>query len=94
MEFEFSPAAKAEFVDAIDYYENQQPGLGKEFLEEVYATIGQILQYPNGWATLDPTFHRCLTKRFPYGVIYAVENGAVRIYAVMNLHRKPNYWRS
>ena len=94
MELEFSPLARTEFMDAVDYYETRQPGLGKEFSEEVHATIGQILHYPNGWFRIDPVFHRCLVKRFPYGIVYSIENKTVRITAVMNLHRKPNYWRN
>ena len=39
-------------------------------------------------------FRRCLVHRFPYGVIYAVEDDVVYVAAVMHLKRKPGYWES
>lgn len=46
MKFYFHPEAEAEFDISVKYYEQCQPGLGLEFAEEVYATIGRIIQYP------------------------------------------------
>ena len=40
MKFYFHPEAEAEFDRSVKYYEQCQPGLGLEFAEEVYATIG------------------------------------------------------
>jgi len=36
---------------------------------------------------------RCQLNRFPYGLVYAVEDDAVVVLAVMFLRRKPGYWR-
>jgi hypothetical protein len=33
-------------------------------------------------------------SRFPYGIIYSDEEGQITIFAVMNLKRKPGYWKS
>jgi len=90
----FAQAARVEFLDSIEYYEQQQPGLGFIFSEQVYATIERILEFPAGWTPLDNTFHRCLVKQFPYALIYTVFDQELIITAVMNLHRKPNYWRN
>jgi len=66
MRYEFAQAAREEFISAIEYYELQQPGLGLAFSEQVLATIGRIIEFPDGWTPLDSTFHRCLVKQFPY----------------------------
>jgi len=50
--FSFHPAARTELNEAVDYYEDCQPGLGYEFAEEIYSTIARVLQYPNGWSQL------------------------------------------
>jgi plasmid stabilization system protein ParE len=92
--YAFSPAARIEFEQAIDYYESRQRGLGEQLSIEVESAVERILQYPTSWTRVDAIFHRCLTKRFPYGIIYSIENGVVRITAIMNLHRKPDYWKS
>lgn len=36
---------------------------------------------------------RCLVNRFPFGVIYSVEQGEIFILAVMHLRRHPDYWK-
>jgi hypothetical protein len=49
MTFSFYPAAEAEFLEAIDFYEQQAEGLGLEISREVFATIHRIVQHPNAW---------------------------------------------
>jgi hypothetical protein len=67
--------------------------LGRDFLREFRETIQRIIQWPQVWQPLDEEFRRCRLHRFPYGVIYAVENGAVLGVSVMHLHRHPDSWR-
>lgn len=73
MRFSFHPDADAEFNSAVAYYEQCQPGLGLEFAEEVYATIMRIIEYPDAWSVISKNTCRCLTNRFPYGLIYQVK---------------------
>jgi hypothetical protein len=47
VKYAFHPEAKAEFLAAIDYYEDREPGLGSDFAIEVHATIENILSFPN-----------------------------------------------
>jgi len=94
MRYEFAQAAREEFISTIEYYELQQSGLGLSFSEQVRAAIDRIIDFPDGWTPLDSTFHRCLVKQFPHALIYTVKDQVVIITAVMNLHRKPDYWRN
>jgi hypothetical protein len=50
----FLDAAQSEFDDAIDYYDEQQPGLGSEFAEEVGDALERINHYPEAWSPLSP----------------------------------------
>lgn len=93
MKFFFHPEAEEEFNKAIDYYEECKRGLGYDFALEVYSTIRNILDYPKAWPVLEKDIHRCQTRRFPYGVIYSIDNNRIHILAIMHLHRKPNYWK-
>ena len=45
MKYAFHPEAEAEFLDAIGYYEECEPGLGYDFAIEVHSTIENI-QFP------------------------------------------------
>jgi plasmid stabilization system protein ParE len=92
MKFFFHEHAEAEFDNAVAYYEDRQIGLGIEFAQEVYATIARIIQYPEAWSPMSKNTRRCLVNRFPFGVIYQVKSGSVRIIAVADLRRRPDYW--
>ncbi len=92
MKFYFHPQANIELDEVVRYYENCQIGLGLEFAGEVYAAIQRIIEYPDAWSVLSEKSRRCLVNRFPYGVIFQMKSGALRIVAVANLHRKPGYW--
>lgn len=35
MNLEFLPEARSEFAEAVEFYENKQPGLGKRFKSEI-----------------------------------------------------------
>ena len=88
------PAAAAELREAAVFYEECHEGLGQEFLVSVEATLDAIAHRPALWRRLKGRFRRCLVHRFPYGVIYAMEDDVVYVAAVMHLKRKPGYWES
>jgi hypothetical protein len=92
MKFFFHEYAETEFERAAEYYESCRHGLGMEFAQEVYATIDRIIQYPEAWTRMSRNTRRCLVNRFPFGVIYQVKSGFVRIIAVADLRRRPAYW--
>lgn len=91
MTFEVHPEAEKEFLAAIGYYENCEPGLGEDFSLEVYSAIQNILSYPTAWPILGNDIRRCMCHRFPYGILYNVGTDAIYILAVMHLHRHPDY---
>ena len=62
MKYRFHPEAEEELNDAVWYYEDQMPGLGYEFLEEVFACVSRILAFPDAWSSLSARTRRCLTK--------------------------------
>jgi len=92
MKYHFHPEAEAELNEAVDYYDRCQDGLGLEFAKEVYSTIETICRFPAAWTALSENTRRCLTKRFPYGVVYRVKGDEIIIVAIMRLNRKPGYW--
>ena len=89
----FHPEAKKELVEAVTYYEECQKGLGLEFIKEVYLTIDRIRSFPNAWSKISKNARRCVVNRFPYGIIYQCSKDEIYIIAVMQLNRKPKYWK-
>lgn len=88
------PDAREEFLAAIDYYNEAEPGLGMAFYSEVEAAIGLIENYPDLWTEIGDSIRRCLVRRFPFAVLYSKEAERIFIYAIMHTKRAPNYWRN
>ena len=93
MIYDFHPEAEVEFLEAIKYYESCEAGLGQDFAIEVHLAIQSICEYPTTWPILDGDIRRRLANRFPYGILYSVEQERILVLAVMHLHRDPGYWK-
>ena len=74
--------------------ESSEPSLGYQLAIEIFAAVERIKANPGMWPVLDHQIRRCLVHRFPYGVIYSVDEqkSELLILAVMHLHRQPGYW--
>ena len=94
MTIKFHSEARKEFFEAAGYYEEQVVGLGDDFIDEVEKVLDVIEQQPASGTKITNTERRFLVSRFPYGIIYSAEDDLITIFAVMNLKRKPGYWKS
>lgn len=92
MRVEFHPEALAEFEDAAHYYAGIQNSLAQRFISAVESSIIQIAEAPDRWLILEHDIRRCLTRVFPFAVLYTIETDYVLIVAVMHCHRQPGYW--
>ncbi|MEW6379944.1 MAG: type II toxin-antitoxin system RelE/ParE family toxin [bacterium] len=92
MKIIFTELAKAELLDAVAYYELEYEGLGKKFKEEVNASILRINQFPTAWSVECGEVRKCLMHKFPYKILYSIEEDHILIIAIAHQHRKPDYW--
>jgi toxin ParE1/3/4 len=93
MTFRILSVAQKELADAMEYYERASPGLGLEFIDEVERTVRRILLQPEAWMRVSENHRRCRMRRFPYGLIYAIERDSILITAVFHLHKHPESWK-
>ena len=93
MKYSFHPLAVEELNNSIDYYEDKNPDLGLEFCKEIYNTIQRILQFPKAWSKISKNCRRCLTQRFPYGIIYQIKENEILIVSIMQLNQKPRSFK-
>ena len=92
MKIRFTPESALELDEAVKWYENELTGLGKRFVVIFDETLLRAVRYPYFNSEIHPGFYRALMKKFPYGIIYSIENGDLIVYAVAHLHRAPFYW--
>jgi len=92
MRIRFIKIAHAEMDDAVAWYESQLQGLSTQFLDDFDQAIRRIAAYPLANAEIAEGLRRCLLSKFPYGIIYGLEEQTVVVIAVAHLHREPQYW--
>lgn len=92
MKVEFFPAAEQELTEAVDYYESKLRGLGAEFADESERIVALLAELPLLGEKLDPIHRRIPLRRFPYAVIFRVDEEIIHIVAVAHRRRKPRYW--
>jgi len=92
MEVVFLETAIIELEEAIQYYEDQLPGLGRNFQYEIMYSLELISNHPQAWIKIGTLTRRCLIPRFPYFILYIVENDLITVTAIGHQHRNPEYY--
>jgi hypothetical protein len=77
----FDREALVEMREAAAFYEDCQRGLGRSFLDTVEVALAEIQKQPLMWRKVKGRFRRYLVQRFPYGLIYAVQEDVIYIAA-------------
>ncbi|MEA5621380.1 type II toxin-antitoxin system RelE/ParE family toxin [Nostoc sp. UHCC 0251] len=89
----FHPLAEQELVDVASYYEEQNQGLGLDYLTEVEGAINLLMRYPAAGVVVRGFVRRLILPKFPYSLLYrVVDDNLIRILAIAHHKRKPVYW--
>lgn len=94
MKYVFHPEALNEYSEAVKYYAGQNTEIAQAFINSVENAIYRLRDSPNRYPAIDKDIRRCLTQKFPYGILYTVESDSILILAVMHCKQKPGYWKT
>lgn len=92
MKSRFHEAAEAELSEAVAYYDGKAAGLGDRFLAEVKAATRYIEQYPEIAPIAEEGVRAKPLVKFPYSLMYVVEEHELYIVAVAHQSKRPAYW--
>jgi len=87
------PDALAEAIAAAAWYRERSPAAGAAFQAELDHAIDRIAAAPERYPTHVDDTRRILLRRFPFAVIYRLEEQDIQIVAVAHARRRPGYWR-
>ena len=93
IDYRYLLPAEVEMTEAALFYEEQFLGLGMDYLDDIQRSIDRIRAHPEIGQTIRGNFRRSLVSRFPYSIIYTIENDHILIIAVAHDRRKPFYWK-
>ena len=85
-------AALDDMSDAFEWYEEQRPELGEEFLLAVDEAIARIQEHPMRFRVLLRDTRQALLKRFPYRLLYRILADEIVVVACFHASRSPRRW--
>jgi plasmid stabilization system protein ParE len=89
------PEVDTDLLEIERWYDQQEPGLGREFLQCAREAITRLLRNP----LLCRVRHRrkqirwIYSRRFPYRFVFRVIDDTVVLYAVLHAARHDRHWR-
>ena len=92
MNVRFLTLAQQEIDEAVAWFNEQVDGRGLVFLDELDRVVRLVKSYPFASTKIERDIRRCLFARFPYSLIYGVEEQTIVVIAVAHSRRSPRYW--
>ncbi len=81
----FTQAARAELIEAQDWYETQAPGLGGRFRGAIDATATRIISGPLQIPIILKPLRRARVRRFPYSLFYVMDGDELLVVACFGM---------
>ena len=81
------PLVRADISEAINWYEDQQPGLGLEFAGDFRFHYRQLSRNPLLYAIRFADVRRLNLDRFPFGLFYVIRPPEIWVLAVLHASR-------
>jgi plasmid stabilization system protein ParE len=94
LEIALLAGARDDLYESYNWYESKELGLGDRFLNYVQDGFLLIRQHPEIFPVLTSNFRRALISKFPFEIIYKIEERRVVVYAVFNCSQDPQKWKS
>ena len=89
----FLPAAEADYQETLEWYQTRSAQAAAGFEAAMEVALQRIADFPE-LAPLCDDRHRFYTlRRYPYSVIYRVDEGNVLVVAVAHARRSASYWQ-
>lgn len=88
----FLAPAEDDLLEAARLYEDQAIGLGERFLDEVERCLELLLDRPHIGRPIGK-LRRFPLRKFPFTLIYALDDDGLVVVAVALHRRRPGYWR-
>ena len=91
MNLRFLDTEEEEMLEAAGIYEDQAVGLGERFPDEVEGCVDLLLDRPCIGRRVGE-LRRFPLRKFPFTLIYALEDDDLVVVAVSHHRRRPGYW--
>lgn len=91
---ELLPGAVTDAREAYAWYLERSENAAQAFMAELQSALDQVAAAPQRWPGWLHDTHRALLRRFPFFVVYRIQDTAIWVVAVAHARRRPDYWRT
>ena len=93
MGFRLSSRARLELLEATEWYASRSAKVARGFLAEYRRTRSRITTHPRRWPVLEGQVRSLAFRRYPYSLLYIIEDDHVLVLALKHHRRAPGYWK-
>ncbi len=95
MKVRWLSVAESDFSEALDYYLNDQqsPQAAAEFADGIDHAVDAIQSTPFTYPKFEGDVRVKQVRRFPYSILYLIEESEIVLHSIIQQERKPGYWK-
>jgi plasmid stabilization system protein ParE len=89
----FTEAARAELIEAQDWYEGEASGTGRRFRQALDVLVERLSANPRQFPVVFKNVRRALLRRFPYSLFFVLDEQTLLVIACFHASRDPLQWQ-
>ncbi|MEK6745653.1 MAG: type II toxin-antitoxin system RelE/ParE family toxin [Pseudomonadota bacterium] len=86
-------AADRDFIKDFLWYAKENSDLAKRFRESIKKEIKFLSDAPFACALISKEARQVISHKFPYRIIFIIEDNNVVIIAILHVKRSPSIWK-
>ncbi len=90
----YHPLFAVDLANACSYYDSIADTLGNRFRANVRLIIQAVVERPESYGRIGGEFRGALVNRFPYVVVFAIDDGIPTIFGLRHAASDRNDWFS
>jgi toxin ParE1/3/4 len=90
--YRYLAPARGELRNAAHYYRECSRRVAASFMASVQDAIDQIVEFPESAPVIRGEVRGKIISRFPYTLMYRIEDDIILVLAVAHQKQRPEYW--
>ena len=92
IKYRYLAPARGELRNAAHYYRERSRRVASSFMISAQEAIDQIAEFPESAPVIRGQIRGKVVSRFPYTLMYRVEDNVILVLAVAHQKQRPEYW--
>lgn len=93
MKLNYHNLAEMEIESSLSWYEERSKQAFDQFRIRLASVLNYIIQSPERFPRVYDEFRSARVNKFPYKIIFRIEQGTVYVIALAHDKRDPEYWK-